>query len=74
MNRRIFLGTLGPSLLAAAIAAAALQAGRVDSHELLRQPYAAFNARDIDAALAAMHRDVEWPNGRFTRWSPISRA
>jgi ketosteroid isomerase-like protein len=24
--------------------------------------YAAFNARDIDAALAAMHPDVDWPN------------
>jgi ketosteroid isomerase-like protein len=25
--------------------------------------YAAFNRRDIDAALAAMHPDVEWENG-----------
>ena len=25
--------------------------------------YRAFNARDIDAALAGMHVDVEWPNG-----------
>ena len=25
--------------------------------------YAAFNARDIDTALVAMHRDVDWPNG-----------
>jgi ketosteroid isomerase-like protein len=30
---------------------------------LLQAAYAAFNARDIDAALAAMHPDVEWPNG-----------
>jgi hypothetical protein len=30
---------------------------------LLQQTYKAFNARDIDAALTAMHRDVEWPNG-----------
>ena len=25
--------------------------------------YAAFNRRDIDGALAAMHPDVEWENG-----------
>jgi ketosteroid isomerase-like protein len=30
---------------------------------LLRNAYDAFNRRDIDAALAAMHPDVEWPNG-----------
>lgn len=30
---------------------------------LLEGAYAAFNARDIDAALAAMRPDVEWPNG-----------
>jgi hypothetical protein len=29
---------------------------------LLRRTYAAFNARDIDAVLAAMHPDVDWPN------------
>ena len=31
--------------------------------ELLERAYAAFNARDIDGALAGMHADVEWPNG-----------
>ncbi len=31
--------------------------------KLLRDAYAAFNARDIDAALATMHPDVEWSNG-----------
>jgi hypothetical protein len=31
--------------------------------ELLTSAYAAFNARDIDAVLATMHLDVEWPNG-----------
>jgi hypothetical protein len=31
--------------------------------ELLKKTYAAFNGRDIDAALAAMTPDVEWPNG-----------
>ena len=30
---------------------------------LLERTYAAFNARDIDGALAAMHPDVDWPNG-----------
>lgn len=30
---------------------------------LLERTYAAFNARDIDGALAAMHLDVDWPNG-----------
>jgi ketosteroid isomerase-like protein len=29
----------------------------------LERAYAAFNARDIDGALAGMHPDVEWPNG-----------
>ena len=32
-------------------------------HDLLAQAYAAFNARDVDAALATMHPDVVWPNG-----------
>lgn len=31
--------------------------------ELLKRAYAAFNARDIDAALATMKPDVVWPNG-----------
>lgn len=30
---------------------------------LLERTYAAFNARDIDGALAALHPDVDWPNG-----------
>jgi hypothetical protein len=30
---------------------------------LIESAYTAFNARDIDAALAAMHPDVDWPNG-----------
>ena len=29
---------------------------------LLRRSYEAFNGRDIEAALAGMDRDVEWPN------------
>ena len=31
--------------------------------ELLRSLYRAFNARDIDACLAAMTADVDWANG-----------
>lgn len=31
--------------------------------EVLRYAYAAFNARNVDAALATMHPDVDWPNG-----------
>jgi hypothetical protein len=31
--------------------------------ELLKAAYAAFNARDIDGALATMKPDVAWPNG-----------
>ncbi len=35
-----------------------------DSTErLLRRAYAAFNARDIDGALALTRPDVDWPNG-----------
>ncbi|MDQ2842107.1 MAG: nuclear transport factor 2 family protein, partial [Acidobacteriota bacterium] len=30
---------------------------------LLLQLYAAFNARNIDAVLPALHPDVDWPNG-----------
>jgi hypothetical protein len=31
--------------------------------QLLRRAYEAFNTRDIEAALALMHRHVDWPNG-----------
>jgi len=33
------------------------------STELLKKAYAAFNARDLDGALATMRPDVDWPNG-----------
>ena len=33
------------------------------STELLKRAYAAFNARDLDGALATMRPDVVWPNG-----------
>ena len=45
--------------------------------ELLRAAYAAFNARDIDAALALMTRDVAWPRafkGGFVRGPEEIRA
>ena len=45
--------------------------------ELLRKAYAAFNARDIDAALALMTPDVHWPRafkGGFVRGSEEVRA
>jgi ketosteroid isomerase-like protein len=31
--------------------------------DLLAGVYAAFNARDVDRVLAAMHPEVDWPNG-----------
>jgi ketosteroid isomerase-like protein len=45
--------------------------------ELLRAAYAAFNARDIDAALALMTPDVHWPRafkGGFVRGPEEVRA
>ena len=33
------------------------------SDELLRRIYDAFNAREIDRVLTALHPNVEWPNG-----------
>lgn len=44
---------------------------------LLRAAYAAFNARDIDAALATMTPDVAWPmafKGGFVRGPEAIRA
>jgi len=35
----------------------------MNSDELLKRAYAAFNARDIPGALATMRPDVVWPNG-----------
>ena len=29
---------------------------------LIRDLYASFNARDIEAVIAALHPDVDWPN------------
>ncbi len=36
---------------------------REAQEQLVRRAYEAFNARDIDGALATMHVDVDWPNG-----------
>ena len=33
-----------------------------DAEQLLRRAYRAFNARDVDAAIALMHPEVDWPN------------
>ena len=33
------------------------------STDLLKRAYTAFNARDLDGALATMRPDVVWPNG-----------
>ena len=34
-----------------------------EQEAILRQTYQHFNDRDIDATLAMMHREVDWPNG-----------
>jgi ketosteroid isomerase-like protein len=34
-----------------------------EDEDLLRRAYAAFNNRDIEAAVALMDPDVDWPNG-----------
>jgi hypothetical protein len=41
---------------------------KTDLEALLRRCYEAFNARDLDAALAAMHPNVTWPNGWEGGW------
>ena len=35
----------------------------LSDRDVLIHIYHAFNARDIDAALAVLHPDVDWPNG-----------
>ena len=35
----------------------------MSKEELIRTLYAAFNARDFDTLLSAMHPEVDWPNG-----------
>jgi ketosteroid isomerase-like protein len=36
--------------------------GLSHSEDILRSAYRAFNAREIDAAVALMHPEVDWPN------------
>jgi hypothetical protein len=45
----------------------------MDHEPLLRRLYVAFNARDVDAVLAALHPDVDWPNA-FEGGRVIGRA
>jgi ketosteroid isomerase-like protein len=33
-----------------------------EAEHLLRSAYRAFNARDVEAAVELMHREVDWPN------------
>ena len=35
----------------------------MEASALLTEAYDAFNARDIERALAVMHPEVDWPNG-----------
>ena len=52
-----------PALGEAARAAARLTAMTgADTEAVLRRTYDAFNARDVEAVLAGMHDDVDWPN------------
>lgn len=34
----------------------------MSEEEILRSAYRAFNERDVEAAIALMHEDVDWPN------------
>jgi hypothetical protein len=34
----------------------------MEAEEILRKAYRAFNARDVEAAVALMDEDVDWPN------------
>jgi hypothetical protein len=42
---------------------ASLTATEAEARALLTRLYAAFNARDLDRVLAALHPDVDWANG-----------
>ena len=57
------------------------EVGAAAYQPLLQKLYAAFNARDIDAVLPALHPDVDWPNGwevgasvAVMRFAPIGRV
>jgi ketosteroid isomerase-like protein len=40
----------------------------LSNQDLLTRAYQAFNARDIDAVLALLHPQVDWPNGWEGGW------
>ena len=45
--------------------------------DLIKRSYAAFNSRNIDAVLSALHPDVEWPQsfeGGYVRGHEAVRA
>ncbi len=44
------------------MASAATLAGVTDPEQILRGAYAAFNERNLDAAIVLMHPCVDWPN------------
>jgi hypothetical protein len=63
MNRRRPRGREGGGRERADLART-LGGSQVDiERDLLTRTYGAFNARDVDAVLAVMHPDVDWPNG-----------
>ena len=39
-----------------------MSSASTDEQALLRRAYDAFSARDVDAVVALMHPDVDWPN------------
>jgi ketosteroid isomerase-like protein len=45
-----------------------------DELALLRRAYDAFNARDVDAVLALLQPDVDWPNAMEGKCEDSSRA
>jgi hypothetical protein len=56
-------GTLRPGLDDNPEDRAQRQTESIEPFDPLRVVYAAFNARDIEQVLAALHPDVNWPNG-----------
>ena len=41
--------------------------GWEDHRELLLQAYAAYNSQDVEALLARVSDDIDWPNGKGGR-------
>ena len=61
MNRRIQNHIFIPKALVADSMGRGVT--KMTDQELLINTYRAFNARDLDAVLAFMREDVDWPNG-----------